>query len=499
MQQKPDTEEKNIAQWQALLTQGDISAVELTEHFLSRIAAFDGAGPALNSVLETNPDALEIAATLDDERAQGRLRGPLHGIPILIKDTFDTADGMMTTAGSLALGGNYAPKDAFVVSKLRGAGAVLLGKTNLSEWSSFRSRRGCQGWSSRGGQTRNPYALDRTPHGSSSGSGVAVAANLCAAALGTETDGSVVYPASATGIVGLKPTVGLLSRSGIVPISHSQDTAGPMARTVADAATLLSALTGFDKDDPTMRADTKAKDYRTFLNSEGLKGSRLGVARGYFGYHEKADAVAEDALDVLRDLGAVLVDVDFALSANGLSVECELEVLLYEFKAGLNRYLAQHPNAKVRNLEDVIAFNKTHAERVMPYFQQDLLEQAQTKGDLNEPVYSAALAECRRLSRKGIDKALRDHRLDALVAPTQGPAWVIDPVVGDNFRGGCALPAALAGYPHITVPMGYTHGLPLGLSFFGGAFSEGNLIGYAYAFEQATQVRRAPTLQVVLP
>ena len=484
-----DAEEKSIAQWQALLTQGDVSAAKLTEHFLARIAALDWAGPTLNAVSEVNPDALELADALDAERKGGKVRSLLHGVPLLIKDTIDTADRMMTTAGSLALGGNYAPQDAAIVTKLREAGAVLLGKTNLSEWSSFRSARGRQGWSSRGGQVRNPYALDRTPQGSSSGSAVAVAANLCAATLGTETDGSVVYPASATGSVGLKPTVGLLSRRGIIPISHTQDAAGPMARTVEDVAILLDVLAESGGD------DAKAMDYRTFLNRESLKGSRLGVARSYFGLHEKADAVIEDALEVLKDLGASLVDpVDLAISANGLSLECELEVLLYEFKAGLNRYLTAHPKAKVRSLEDVIAFNNANAEWVMPYFGQDLLEQAQAKGGLNDPAYLKALAECRRLSRtEGIDKVLREHRLDALVAPTQGPAWQIDPVAGDSFRGGCALPAAMAGYPHITVPAGYVKGLPVGLSFFGGAFTEGKLIGYAYAFEQATQVRRAPT------
>ena len=488
-----DLPERSISQWQDLLTKGELSARELTEGFLKRIAEIDGAGPTLRSVIEVNPDALDIAAELDNERSQQGARGPLHGIPILVKDNIDSADKMMTTAGSLALEGNYASRDAHVVKKLREAGAVLLGKANLSEWAYFRSSRGCSGWSSRGGQVKNPYALDRNPCGSSSGSGVAVAANLCVAALGTETDGSIVCPSSTNGIVGLKPTIGLVSRSGIVPIAHSQDTAGPMTRSVADAATVLSVLTGFDERDPVTQEGVGkgAKDYRTFLDKEGLKGARLGVARNYFGKHEKADAIIEEAISVLKDLGADIIDpVDF--STVGLFIPPEMELLLYEFKADLNAYLAEH-NARVKSLEDVIAFNKAHADKVMPYFGQELLELAQSKGDLSEEAYLEARAECLRLSRtEGIDKALSEHKLDAIIAPTNGPAWVIDPIVGDKVIGGCSSPAAMAGYPHITVPAGYAHGLPIGLSFFGGAYTEGKLIQFAYAFEQATQVRRAP-------
>ena len=488
-------QEYSIAELQDLFAAGDWTSESLCDAFLKRIAAIDRAGPTLRSVIEVNPEALEIAAELDRERRQQGPRGPLHGIPILVKDNIDSADEMMTTAGSLALEGNIAPQDAFVVAQLRRAGAVLLGKANLSEWAYFRSTRGCSGWSSRGGQVRNPYALDRNPCGSSSGSGVAAAANLCTATIGTETDGSIVCPSSANGIVGIKPTIGLVSRSGIVPIAHSQDTAGPMARTVADAATVLTALTGTDPHDPATMGETGREplDYRQFLDPEGLQGARLGVARSYFGKHERVDTLIEDAIRELEALGAVIIDpVD---TGNlGLFVEPEFELLLYEFKADLNRYLAEHPKAPVRNLEEVIAFNKAHADRVMPYFQQELLELAQEKGNLSEEAYLEARAECLRLSRtEGIDKAMNDHGLDAIIAPTTSPAWVTDPIVGDKIMGGCSSPAAMAGYPHITVPAGYVHGLPVGLSFFAGAFQEGDLIRYAFAFEQATQLRRPPT------
>jgi amidase len=488
--------EYSITELQRQMENAELTAAELSEAFLQRIDEIDRAGPSLRSVIEVNPDAVEIAYELDQERRAQGPRSPLHGVPILIKDNIDSADSMMTTAGSLALEGNIAPRDAFVVEKLRRAGAVLLGKTNLSEWAYFRSTRGCSGWSSRGGQVRNPYALDRNPCGSSSGSGVAVAANLCTAAIGTETDGSIVCPSSTNGIVGIKPTVGLVSRAGIVPIAHSQDTAGPMARTVADAAAVLTALTGYDARDTVTREGVgkEAADYCQFLDPDGLKGARLGVARHYFERHEKADAIINDAIEVLKSLGAIIVDpVD--LSSLSLFIEPEFELLLYEFKAGLNEYLADHPRAKVRNLAEVIAFNKANAEVMMPYFQQELLELAQSKGDLNEEAYLKAKEECLRLSRsEGIDKAVREHQLDAIVAPTNGPTWSIDPIVGDNKKlRGCSSPAAMAGYPHITVPAGYVHGLPIGLSLFSSAYQEGKLIRYAYAFEQATRVRRPPS------
>ncbi|UCH25661.1 MAG: amidase [Trueperaceae bacterium] len=487
--------EYSITELQDQMEQAELTAAELSEAFLQRIDEIDRAGPTLRSVIEVNPDAIAIADKLDQERRTQGPRGPLHGVPILVKDNIDSADRMMTTAGSLALEGNIAPRDAFVVEKLRQAGAVLLGKTNLSEWAYFRSTRGCSGWSSRGGQVRNPYALDRNPCGSSSGSGVAVAANLCTASIGTETDGSIVCPSSTNGIVGIKPTIGLVSRSGIVPIAHSQDTAGPMARSVSDVAAVLTALVGYDARDPITREGVgkEAADYCQYLDPDGLKGARLGVARNYFDRHEKADAIIEDAIEELKSLGAIIVDpVDF--SSLGLFIEPEFELLLYEFKADLNNYLADHPKAKVRSLEDVISFNRANAEVMMPYFRQELLELAQSKGDLKEEAYLEAKRECLRLSRtEGIDKAVREHHLDAIIAPTNGPAWSIDPIVGDHILGGCSSPAAMAGYPHITVPAGYAYGLPIGLSFFSSAYQEGKLIRYAYAFEQATRVRRPPS------
>jgi amidase len=493
--------EYSIAELQEKFDGRELTAVKLCEAFLQRISEVDHAGPTLRAVIELNPEALEIAAGLDRERLQKGPRGPLHGVPVLVKDSLDTADKMMTTAGSVALEGNIAPQDAFVVEKLRSAGAILLGKTNMSEWGYMRSTRACSGWSSRGGQVRNPYVLDRSPSGSSSGSAVAVAANLCTAAIGAEVDGSIVRPASTNGIVGLKPTVGLVSRAGIIPVASPQDTAGPMARTVSDVATVLTTLTGYDPWDPVTRESVgrRAKDYRIFLKANGLKGVRLGVARNYFGSHEGTDAIMERAIDHLKALGAEIVD-PVTVSSIKLFDKSELELFLYEFKAGLNRYLAEHPKAKVRSLEELIHFNRTHAERVMPYFQQELLEMAQAKGDLSETAYLEAKAECRRLSRTdGIDKAVHEHGLDAIIAPTDGtPAWVIDPIVGDKILGGCPSPAAMAGYPHITVPAGYVHGLPAGLSFFAGAYQEGNLIRYAFAYEQATQVRRPPGFKATL-
>jgi amidase len=485
-------EQQTVAALAALMASGEVSAETLTTAYLDRIERLDRAGPSLRSIIEVNPDAVAIAVALDRERAERGPRGPLHGVPIVLKDNIDTGDAMMTTAGSLAMLGHRAPSDAFVVARLRQAGAVVLAKTNLSEWANFRSSRSASGWSSRGGQTRNPYALDRTPCGSSSGSGVAVAAALAAAAIGTETDGSITCPASVNGVVGLKPTVGLVSRSGIVPISASQDTAGPMTRSVEDAAIVLSAMVGVDEADPASRdgRGRAADDYRAFLRADALAGARLGVVRSMFGFHEAVDEVAEAAIALMRDLGAEIVDgVD--LSGVALARPSEREVFLYEFKAGLDAYLAAHPTAPVRSLADVIAFNRAHAATAMPYFRQELLEAAQAKGGLHESAYGAARAACLRAAREdGIDKALREHRVDALIAPTTAPAWVVDPIVGDRFLGSAAMPAAVAGYPHLTVPAGAYRGLPIGVSFFAGAYSEGRLLGLGHAFEVALAERR---------
>ena len=488
-------EEHGIAELQELFARGDWTSVSLCEAFLERIEQIDRNGPALASVIEVNRDALSIAEALDRERAGAAARGPLHGVPILLKDSIDTGDALMTTAGSLALVGNIAARDAFVAGRLRKAGAVILGKANMSEWGYMRSTRGCSGWSSRGGQVRNPYALDRSPSGSSSGSAVAVAANLCMASIGAEVDGSIVRPASINGVVGLKPTVGLVSRSGMIGVAEPQDTAGPIARSVTDVACLLDAIAGRDPQDPATRTGpAESQDYRAALDPAALQGARLGVARDLMGTHAGVDAIVEEAIRVLADLGAEIVD-----PANGSAVplfgDAEIELFLYEMKAGLNRYLSEHPGARVRSLEELIRFNREHADRVMPFFQQELLEMAQARGGLDEPGYHAAKRECRRLARTdGIDRVMREHRLDALVAPTDGmPAWRIDPVCGDRIEGGCSSPAAMAGYPHISVPAGYLHGLPVALSFFADAYQEAKLLGYAYAFEQATHVRQAPS------
>ena len=486
-------DELSIPQLQARMDAG-LTARSITEAYLDRIEQIDRNGPTLSSVIELNPDALAIADRLDAERAEGRVRSSLHGIPILLKDNIATADKMTTTAGSLALEGSRPLRDAFLVEKLRAAGAIVLGKTNLSEWANFRSTRSSSGWSSRGGQTKNPYALDRNPCGSSSGSGVAVAANLCAAAIGTETDGSITCPASVNGIVGLKPTLGLVSRSGIIPIAHSQDTAGPMTRTVQDAAILLSVLAGADPDDPAT-AEGKGKaysEYTGFLDAAGLQGARIGVARSFFGYHEGVDAVVEEALETMRRLGAELVE-DVKLEKGGYD-DSEYTVLLYEFKHGLNAYLeALGPDAPVRSLAEAIAFNDTHKDKVMPYFGQEHFLKAQAKGPLSDTAYRDALALNQRLTRaEGIDAALKKHKLDALVAPSNGPAWTTDPINGDRYLGSSSSPAAVAGYPNITVPAGYVKGLPVGISFFGTAYEEPALLKLAYAFEQATRVRRPP-------
>ncbi len=491
-----DLPEYDIAGLQRLFDRNEWTSAALCQAFLDRISRIDKAGPALNSVIETNPDALEIASRLDEERRASGPRGPLHGVPMLVKDSIDTGDAMMTTAGSLALEGNVADTDAFAVKKLREAGAVILGKTNMSEWGYMRSTRACSGWSSRGGQTRNPYALDRNPLGSSSGSAVAVAANLCTAALGAEVDGSIVRPASSNAVAGIKPTVGLVSRSGVIGVAPQQDTVGPMARSVADVAILLGAMAGHDPQDSATAplAGCAPEDYTRFLDPGALKGARLGVARECFGQHEGTDAVIEEAIGALKSLGATIVDPVRA-STLPFFGELELELFRYGLKASLNRYLAGHPKARVRNLEELILFNREHAGRVMPFFRQEFFESARDKGGLDDEACLAVAAELRRLGRDdGIDKALREHRLDAIIAPTEGsPPFVIDPVVGDHILpGGCSTPPAVAGYPHVTVPAGYVHGLPVGLSFFSGAFKDGKVLGYAFAFEQATRVRRAP-------
>ncbi len=484
--------ELNISELQQKMSAGEWSAVEIVRFYLERIEDLDR---RVNAVIELNPDAESIAERLDAERAAGRVRGPLHGIPILIKDNIDTRDKMQTTAGSLALEGNLASRDAFIVRRLRKAGAVILGKTNLSEWANFRGKRSVSGWSSRGGLTRNPYALDRTACGSSSGSGAAVAANFCAAAVGTETDGSIICPSQTNGIVGVKPTLGLLSRSGIIPIAHSQDTAGPMARTVADAAILLGAMTGVDKTDPATIASAKRalKDYTKFLDKNGLKGARIGVARNMCGTDERILRLLEQSVETMRRLGATVID-PAALPNFDKFGKTELEVLHYEFKADLNDYLAG-ANGRVKSMAEVIKFNAENKTRVMPYFGQEHMLAAQEKGSLRDKAYRAALAKNRLLSRRnGIDAALKKYRLDALIVPSGGPAWLIDLANGDaiNWDMESASPAAVAGYPHITVPMGFIFGLPVGLSFFTKAWGEPTLIKFAYAFEQATQARIPP-------
>ena len=495
--------ELSIAELQAGMAAGRWTARSLAEQYLARIEALDRQGPALHAVLETNPEALAIADALDAERQAGKTRGPLHGIPILVKDNLATADRMQTTAGSLALAGVPVPRDAFVAARLRAAGAVLLGKTNLSEWANFRSTHSSSGWSGRGGQCRNPYVLDRSPSGSSSGSGAAAAANFAAAAIGTETDGSIVSHSAACALVGIKPTVGLLSRAGIVPISHTQDTPGPMARTVADAALLLGAMTGVDERDAVTRASRASRgkavaDYAQGLDASGLKGVRLGVPRRrYFGYSPAADSLIEAALAALKEQGAVIVDPAEVATAADLDAP-ELLVLLYEFKADLNRYLAElGPASPIHTLADAIAWNAAHRKEEMPLFGQEIFEQAEAKGPLTSKEYQEALARCRRLARtEGIDATLARHKLDALVMPTQGPTWLIDPVNGDSVSGGSSTPAAVAGYPSVTVPAGDFAGLPVGLSFVGPAWSEARLIRYAYAFEQATKHRRPPRFLV---
>lgn len=483
--------ELTILEMQEKMASGDLTARSLAEAYLARIAEIDHAGPTLRSVIEVNPDALDTADTLDAERSEEGPRGPLHGIPILLKDNIDTSDRMLTTAGSLALTGAPAGRDATIVEKLRAAGALILGKTNLSEWANFRSTHSVSGWSSRGGQTRNPYALDRNPCGSSSGSAVAVAANLCAAAIGTETDGSIICPAATNGIVGLKPTLGLVSRAGIIPIAHSQDTAGPMGRTVADVAVLLGILAGPDPRDPLTESPARQPaDYTQFLDIDGLKGARIGMAHNFLGRNPRVDRIMEGALVVMKDAGAEIIDIRLDLPKE--VGERELEVLLYEFKADLNAYLEER-GAEVHSLADLVAFNEQHADEVMPYFGQELFLLAESKGPLTEEAYLQALEANRRYAREeGIDAQLRTHSLDAIVAPSGGPAWLIDYVNGDSGGGGSTSPAAIAGYPSITVPAGFVWGLPVGISFIASAFAEPTLLRLAYAFEQNTQARRPP-------
>lgn len=487
--------EMTITELQAQMSSGLYSARTLAQMYLARIDALNRRGPAVNAIIELNPDVLEIAAALDQERQEQGARGPLHGIPILLKDNIDTGDKMMTTAGSLALEGHYAAQDAFVAQKLRAAGAIILGKTNLSEWANFRSTRSSSGWSSRGGRTRNPYALDRNPSGSSSGSGVAAAANFCAAAIGTETDGSITSPASMNGIVGLKPTVGLVSRSGIIPIAHTQDTAGPMTRTVADAAAVLGALVGVDVNDEVTTASEGQlhTDYTQFLDKDGLKGARIGIARNFFGFHEQVDAIMAECIAVLQRCGANVVDPVEIKTANQLR-DPEWKTLQYEFKADLNRYLAGvGPEVAVHSLADVIAFNQEHRERVMPYFGQELHTMSQEQGSLESEEYLQLTAEKQRLARdEGIDATMQEHNLDAIMAPSNGPGWVTDLLTGDRFLGSSSGPAAVAGYPNITVPAGYVYGMPIGVSFFAGPWQEPTILRIAYAFEQATQVRKPP-------
>ena len=487
-------EERSVAEWQAALGQGELTSRQLVELYLERIESLDTNGPELRAVLETNPDALDIATALDAERRSGTLRGPLHGIPVLVKDNIDTADRMHTTAGSQALAEDRPTRDAFIVERLRAAGAIVLGKTNLSEWANFRSTHSSSGWSARGGQTRNPYALNRSPSGSSSGSAVAAASNFCAVAVGTETDGSITSPSAACSLVGLKPTVGLVSRSGIVPISHTQDTAGPMCRTVADAAVLLGALAGADPRDAATRG-ARPRDYVAALDANALKGARIGVAREKFtGYSDATDAAFTRALDVLKDRGAVLVDPANIATA-GQFGDAEFDVLLYEFKSDLARYLATRPpGARARTLEALIAYNRAHDAVEMPYFGQEIFEMSAKKGGLTSPGYRRALDKCRVLSRtRGLDATFARYRVDAIVAPTMGPTWLIDLVNGDSFGSSSTTPCAVAGYPAITVPMGYTRGLPLGITFMGRAWSEATLLGIAYAYEQAAKARVAPT------
>ncbi|QGZ38703.1 amidase [Pseudoduganella flava] len=488
-----------VREQQQLMSSNKLTSHALTSQYLARIGKIDKSGPRINAIIELNPEALKIAREMDRERMARKVRGPLHGIPVLLKDNIATADRMSTTAGSLALDGVRAARDAHVVARLREAGAVILGKTNLSEWANMRSTHSVSGWSGRGGLTRNPYALDRNCSGSSSGSAAAITASLATLAVGTETDGSIVSPASICGLVGIKPTIGLVSRSGIIPIAASQDTAGPMARSVTDAALMLAVLAGPDPLDPVTQQGTHDTDYAKALDRNALRGKRLGVARNFFGSSDELDDAIEKALLVLQGQGAVLVDVQ--VPNTDKYGDTETAVLLHEFKPGLADYLKDYaPGAPIRNMADLIAFNRRHADKELRYFGQEHLEQSQAKAGLDSPDYQAALANNHRYARdEGIDKVMKEYGLDALVAPTGGPAWLTDFVNGDHYGGSFSSPAAVAGYPHITVPAGHVHGLPVGLSFVGGPYTESALIGMAYAYEQATHLRRAPTFPASIP
>jgi len=493
-----ELEEAKVADLQERMRSGRMTSAAICAAYLERIGAIDQSGPTLRSVIEVNPDAIAIAEQLDAERRAGNVRGPLHGIPVVIKDNIATHDRMNTTAGSLALEGVTPPRDAFLVRRLREAGAVILGKTNLSEWANFRSTHSSSGWSGRGGQCKNPYALDRNPCGSSSGTGAAISANLATVGIGTETDGSIVCPSNANALVGLKPTVSLVSRSGIIPISHSQDTAGPMCRTVTDCAILLSAIAAPDPTDPEAgrRAGGPAGgvDYTTFLDPNGLRGARIGVPRKrVWGYSPEADRLCEAALDVLHRAGATLVD-PADIPHFGEYDDSEFDVLLYEFKADLNAYLSSWaPDGSSKTLADLIEFNEREHDRELRYFGQEIFKMAEEKGPLTDKAYLDAMAKNARLSRtEGLDALFTQYKLDAIVAPTGGPPWTTDLVNGDHFSGSSSTPGAVSGYPHVSVPVGYTFGLPVGLTFLGPAWSEGTLLKFAYAYEQAAQPRKAP-------
>ena len=495
-------DEITAADLQRLMESGEHTARSITEAYLGRIEAMDRQGPELRSMIEINPDALEIADELDAERSAGGVRGPLHGIPVALKDNLDTHDRMTTTAGSLALEGSIPPRDSFVAERLRAAGAILLAKANMSEWAYFRGERATSGWSARGGQCKNPYALDRNPCGSSSGSGAAASANLCALTVGTETGGSIMCPSSSNGIVGIKPTVGLWSRSGIIPISHSQDTAGPMTRTVRDAALLLGGAVGVDpRDEATSRSEGNFHtDYAQFCDPAGLQGARIGVARSFTGFDPRVTALFEDAIQAMADAGAVIVD-PANLAESAWNDELPLLVLEYEFKADLNAYLATlGPDAPMRTLAEIIEFNEQNAELEMPYFGQERMIASQAHGPLTDEVYLNAVRTIQRGNREeGIDALMDEHQLDAIVAPTRDLPWITDHIKGDRLDGGSSAgPAAIAGYPDISVPMGFVSGLPAGVSFFGRAWSEPVLIRIAYAFEQATQHRKAPAFTPTL-
>ncbi|MEK9750478.1 MAG: amidase [Flavobacteriaceae bacterium] len=488
-------EEATVAELQDMMRDGSLSAQSLVSYYLDRIEAYDD---KVNSIIELNPDALGIARALDEERAKGELRGPLHGIPVLIKDNIDTGDQMFTTAGSMALAYGPAPDDAFVVKRLREAGAIILGKTNLSEWANFRSTRSSSGWSGRGGQTRNPYVLDRSPCGSSSGSGAAVSANFATLAVGTETNGSVVCPSSTNGVVGIKPTVGLVSRDGIIPISETQDTAGPMARTVSDAAVLLGAMAGIDTNDKATSDAELHADYTQFLDKNALEGKRIGILKGTFGNHERVDVILEQAVAALEAQGAEVIR-DIELPERSNIGRASYTLMLYEYKDGLNNYFASRPDSPISSIDDLIAFNNENAAVEMPFFGQEHLERAAEMGSLEDPEYKEAYQKVTENSRAAIDNALETHGLDAIMGVTGGPAWTIDVINGDHFGMGSSSPAAQSGYPNITVPAGFVGELPVGVSFFAGRYQEPLLIGIAYDFEQATQARKAPQFINALP